>query len=222
MFERFSEAAIRSIMLAQEESRRLGHNFVGTEQIMLGLIGERNGIAAKTLTARGVNLEVARDEVEKIIRRGSGHVSAEIPFTPRTKRVFELSWEEARLLNHNYVGTEHLLLGLIRENEGVAIRVLENFGIDISAVRGDVLRQLGEQPSEEAAASSMAKLGPSGVTTTCPNCAEIVKSAAHVCHWCDYGISDEQFVGCRFCKERIRKDAVRCKHCHAALDDPLE
>ncbi len=144
MFERFTEKAIKVIMLAQEEARRLGHNFVGTEQILLGLIGEGTGIAAKVLKSMGVNLKDARIEVEKIIGRGSGFVAVEIPFTPRAKRVLELSLEEARQLGHNYIGTEHLLLGLIREGEGVAARVLENLGVDLAKVRTQVIRMLGE------------------------------------------------------------------------------
>ncbi|TQD82670.1 hypothetical protein C1H46_031783 [Malus baccata] len=135
MFERFTEKAIKVIMLAQEEARRLGHNFVGTEQILLGLIGEGTGIAAKVLKSMGINLKDARVEVEKIIGRGSGFVAVEIPFTPRAKRVLELSLEEARQLGHNYIGSEHLLLGLLREGEGVAARVLENLGADPSNIR---------------------------------------------------------------------------------------
>src|SRR6202050_4017895 len=146
MFERFTEKAIKVIMLAQEEARRLGHNFVGTEQILLGLIGESTGIAAKTLKSMGVNLKDARVEVEKIIGRGSGFVAVEIPFTPRAKRVLELSWDEARQLGHNYIGTEHVLLGLIREGEGVAARVLENFGLDLGQVRIKVIEVLNEAP----------------------------------------------------------------------------
>ncbi|AFZ33996.1 ATPase AAA-2 domain protein [Stanieria cyanosphaera PCC 7437] len=152
MFERFTEKAIKVIMLAQEEARRLGHNFVGTEQILLGLIGEGTGVAAKVLKSMGVNLKDARIEVEKIIGRGSGFVAVEIPFTPRAKRVLELSLEEARQLGHNYIGTEHLLLGLIREGEGVAARVLENLGVDLSKVRTQVIRMLGE--TAEVAAGS--------------------------------------------------------------------
>lgn len=144
MFERFTEKAIKVIMLAQEEARRLGHNFVGTEQVLLGLIGEGTGIAAKTLKTMGVNLKDARVEVEKIIGRGSGFVAVEIPFTPRAKRVLELSWDEARQLGHNYIGTEHLLLGLIREGEGVAARVLENLGVDLNKIRSNVVKMLGE------------------------------------------------------------------------------
>ncbi len=154
MFERFTEKAIKVIMLAQEEARRLGHNFVGTEQILLGLIGEGTGVAAKVLKSLGVNLKDSRIEVEKIIGRGSGFVAVEIPFTPRAKRVLELSLEEARQLGHNYIGTEHLLLGLIREGEGVAARVLENLNIDLTKVRTQVIRMLGETAEVGTGASA--------------------------------------------------------------------
>jgi len=154
MFERFTEKAIKVIMLAQEEARRLGHNFVGTEQILLGLIGEGTGIGPKVLKAMGVNLKDARVEVEKIIGRGSGFVAVEIPFTPRAKRVLELSLEEARQLGHNYIGTEHLLLGLIKEGEGVAARVLENLNVDLSKVRSQIIRALGENTESSTSGSS--------------------------------------------------------------------
>ena len=164
MFERFTEKAIKVIMLAQEEARRLGHNFVGTEQILLGLIGEGTGVAAKVLKSMGVNLKDARVEVEKIIGRGSGFVAVEIPFTPRAKRVLELSLEEARQLGHNYIGTEHLLLGLIREGEGVAARVLENLGVDLAKVRTQVIRMLGE--TAEVGAGGSSGSGAKGSTKT--------------------------------------------------------
>nr|QCI05652.1 Clp protease ATP binding subunit [Cryptopleura ramosa] len=144
MFERFTEKAIKVIMLAQEEARRLGHNFVGTEQILLGLIGEGTGIAAQVLKSMNVNLKDARIEVEKIIGRGSGFVAVEIPFTPRAKRVLELSLEEARQLGHNYIGTEHLLMGLVREGEGVAARVLENLAVNVASIRAEVIQMLGD------------------------------------------------------------------------------
>jgi len=154
MFERFTEKAIKVIMLAQEEARRLGHNFVGTEQILLGLIGEGTGIGPKVLKSMGVNLKDARVEVEKIIGRGSGFVAVEIPFTPRAKRVLELSLEEARQLGHNYIGTEHLLLGLIKEGEGVAARVLENLSVDLSKVRSQIIRSLGENTEVASGSNS--------------------------------------------------------------------
>ncbi|XP_019160510.1 PREDICTED: ATP-dependent Clp protease ATP-binding subunit ClpA homolog CD4A, chloroplastic-like isoform X2 [Ipomoea nil] len=137
MFERFTEKAIKVIMLAQEEARRLGHNHVGTEQILLGLIAEGTGIPAKVLKSTGINLKDARVEVEKITGRGSGFVAIEIPFTPRAKHVLELSLEESRQL-------EHLLLGLLREGEGVAARVLENLGADPANIRTQVIRMVGE------------------------------------------------------------------------------
>ena len=167
MFERFTEKAIKVIMLAQEEARRLGHNFVGTEQVLLGLIGEGTGVAAKTLKSMGVNLKDARTEVEKIIGRGSGFVAVEIPFTPRAKRVLELSWDEARQLGHNYIGTEHLLLGLIREGEGVAARVLENLGVDLNKVRSNVIKMLGEsKPTTTAGSSSSSSSGSSSSSSS--------------------------------------------------------
>ena len=172
MFERFTEKAIKVIMLAQEEARRLGHNFVGTEQVLLGLIGEGTGVAAKTLKSMGVNLKDARAEVEKIIGRGSGFVAVEIPFTPRAKRVLELSWDEARQLGHNYIGTEHLLLGLIREGEGVAARVLENLGVDLNKVRRNVIKMLGEskpQATTGGGSSSSTSSSSTGGKTKTPS-----------------------------------------------------
>jgi len=147
MFERFTEKAIRVIMLAQEESRRLGHNFVGTEQILLGLIGEGTGVAAKVLNINGVNLINARVEVEKIIGHGNGSVSVEIPFTPRAKQLLDSTLKEAQVLGHKYIGTEHLLLGQIRVGEGVAVRVLENLDVNLSRVRTHVINMLnGVEP----------------------------------------------------------------------------
>lgn len=157
MFERFTEKAIKVIMLAQEEARRLGHNFVGTEQILLGLIGEGTGIAAQVLKSMNVNLRDARIEVEKIIGRGSGFVAVEIPFTPRAKRVLELSLEEARQLGHNYIGTEHLLMGLVKEGEGVAARVLENLAVNVSSIRTEVIQMLGDNAEASITSNSNAQ-----------------------------------------------------------------
>lgn len=154
MFERFTEKAIKVIMLSQEEARRLGHNFVSTELILLGLIGEGTGIGAKVLKSMGVNLKEARVEIEKIIGRGSGHVAIEIPFTPRAKRVLELSWDEARQLGHNYIGTEHLLLGIIREGDGIASRVLEKIGVDIEKLKQSTLELIESKGGSTASTSS--------------------------------------------------------------------
>ncbi|MFM9157176.1 MAG: Clp protease N-terminal domain-containing protein, partial [Dolichospermum sp.] len=144
MFEHFTSEAIRVIMLAQEEARRLGHNFVGTEQILLGLMGEGTGVAAKVLAELGVTLKEARREVEKIIGRGSGFVPPEIPFTPKVKSLFEQSFREAHSLGHNYINTEHLLLGLTEAGEGVAAKVLQNLGVDLPVIRAAVMKRLGE------------------------------------------------------------------------------
>ena len=153
MFEHFTDRAVKVIMLAQEEARRLGHNLVGTEQILLGLIGEGTGIAAIVLDDLGVTLPKARTEVEKIIGRGSRAVPAELPFTPKAKRIFEQSFKEARQLGHNYVGTEHLLLAITQDKEGVAAKVMENLDIELVKVRIAVMRALGEV----AAAATSAK-----------------------------------------------------------------
>ncbi len=151
MFERYTEKSIKVIMLAQEESRRLGHNFVGTEQLLLGTIGEGTGIGAKVLQSMGVTLQTARIEVERIIGRGEGFVAVEVPFTPRAKNVLNVALEESRQLGHNYIGTEHLLLGLIREGEGVATRVLERLDIDLPDVRNQIIRMLGESEASRRA-----------------------------------------------------------------------
>ncbi len=153
MFGRYSERAQRVILLAQEEARRLGYNYVGTEHLLLGLIREGTGIAAKAMQNLGIDLDQVRHEVEKIIGRGSGPVGGEIGYTPRAKKVvMELALEEARHLGHNYVGTEHILLGLIREGEGVAARVLENMGADLEKVRREVMRLLGGTAPQPAPA----------------------------------------------------------------------
>ncbi len=160
MFEHFTSEAIKVIMLAQEEARRLGHNFVGTEQILLGLMGEGTGVAAKVLTDLGVNLKDARREVEKIIGRGSGFVPPEIPFTPKVKSLFEQSFKEAHSLGHNYINTEHLLLGLTEAGEGVAAKVLQNLGVDLKTIRSAVIRYLGENATVYAAGGSQKRNQP--------------------------------------------------------------
>jgi ATP-dependent Clp protease ATP-binding subunit ClpC len=149
MWEPFTERARRSIVLAQEEAQRLGNNYIGTEHILLGIISEGESLAAKVLESLGVNLAKVRQEVEAIVGRGGQTVQQEMVFTPRAKRVIELAFEEARQLNHNYIGTEHLLLGLIREGEGVAARVLTNLGVDPAKVRVQTTSLLGAegQPS---------------------------------------------------------------------------
>ena len=142
MFERFTDRARRVVVLAQEEARLLGHNWIGTEHILLGLISEQEGVAARTLDQLGISLDAVRGKVEGIIGAGGDVPSGHIPFTPRAKKVLELSLREALQLGHNYIGTEHILLGLIREGEGVAAQVLVNLGAELAAVRQGVIQQL--------------------------------------------------------------------------------
>jgi len=143
MFGRFTDRAQRVIVLAQEEARRLGHNVVGTEHILLGLVAEGEGVAAKALMALGVNLDTVRKEIELVVGKGDFIYQGQIAFTPRTKRVLELAIDEARQLGHTYIGTEHILLGLIREGEGVAAQVLRNLNVDLESVRRQVIELLG-------------------------------------------------------------------------------
>jgi len=148
MFEKFTEGAIKVIMLSQEEARRMGHNFVGTEQLFLGVIGEGVGMGSKCLKSLGVTLKSARKEVEKYIGRGTGFVASEIPFTPRAKRVLEMAVQEGKDLGQNYVGTEHILLALIGEDDRVAIRTIENMGLDLSEIRTVILSLIKENQEE--------------------------------------------------------------------------
>ncbi|MBV8366098.1 MAG: ATP-dependent Clp protease ATP-binding subunit [Candidatus Eremiobacteraeota bacterium] len=157
MWEPFTERARRSIVLAQEEAQRLGNNYIGTEHILLGIISEGESLAAKVLETLGVNLAKVRAEVEAIVGRGGQTVQQEMVFTPRAKRVIELAFEEARQLNHNYIGTEHLLLGLIREGEGVAARVLTNLGVDPAKVRVQTTSLLGAETQTQTASKGKSK-----------------------------------------------------------------
>jgi Clp amino terminal domain, pathogenicity island component len=142
MFERFTDRARRVVVLAQEEARMLSHNYVGTEHILLGLIHEGEGVAAKALESLGISLEAVRAQVEEIIGQGEQTPSGHIPFTPRAKKVMELSLREALQLGHDYIGTEHILLGLIREGDGVAAQVLIRLGADLNRVRHQVIALL--------------------------------------------------------------------------------
>ena len=153
MFERFTDRARRVVVLAQEEARMLNHNYIGTEHILLGLIHEGEGVAAKGLEALGISLEAVRSQVEEIIGQGQQAPSGHIPFTPRAKKVLELSLREALQLGHNYIGTEHILLGLIREGEGVAAQVLVKLGADLNRVRQQVIQLLSGYQGKEAVAS---------------------------------------------------------------------
>ena len=149
MFERFTDRARRVVVLSQEEARLLNHNYIGTEHILLGLIQEREGVAAKALESLQISLESVRGQVEEIIGQGGTSPSGHIPFTPRAKKILELSLREALKLKHNYIGTEHILLGLLREGEGVAAQVLVNLGADLSRVRETVVDLLASGSASE-------------------------------------------------------------------------
>jgi ATP-dependent Clp protease ATP-binding subunit ClpC len=151
MFERFTDSSRRVVVLAQEEARRLDHGWIGTEHLLLGLISEREGVAAKALEAFGVPLDAARLRVEEIIGRGQQPPSGPVPFTPRSKKVLELSLREALQLGSDYIGTEHILLGLVREVDGVGAQVLREFGVDLERTRQQVI-QLLHGPGEGSGA----------------------------------------------------------------------
>src|SRR6202140_1880697 len=165
MFERFTDRARRVVVLAQEEARMLNHNYIGTEHILLGLIHEGEGVAAKALESLGISLEAVREKVEETIGPAGSSTTGSPPLTPRAKKVLELSLREALQLGHNYIGTEHMLLGLVREGEGVAAQVLVSLGADLSRVRQQVIQLLsGYQGKESVGAGpgSSASETPSG------------------------------------------------------------
>src|SRR5499425_2737093 len=146
MFERFTDRARRVVVLGQEEAQELGHGYIGTEHILLGLLRESDGVAARALESLGISLEAVRQQVQEIIGRGEGMPSGHIPFTPRAKKVLELSLREALQFGHDYIGTEHILLGLVREGDGVAAQVLVQLGADLPNVRAQVIKVLQEAP----------------------------------------------------------------------------
>ena len=152
MFERFTDRARRVVVLAQDEARLLNHNYIGTEHILLGLIHEGEGVAAEALESLGISLDAVRQQVEEIIGRGQEAPSGHIPFTRRAKKVLELSLRESLQLGHNYIGTEHILLGLIREGDGVAAQVLVRLGADLNRVRQQVIHLIASRrPLREGA-----------------------------------------------------------------------
>src|SRR5215216_2396292 len=195
MFERFTDRARRVVVLAQEEARMLSHNYIGTEHILLGLIHEGDGIAAKALESLGISLEGVRAQVEEIIGQGQQAPSGHIPFTPRAKKVLELSLREALQLGHNYIGTEHILLGLIREGEGVAAQVLVKLGADLEGVREQVIQLLagyvgGAPPGQlrlgQQAAEAMVVGGPGVYQDEPAELVRVVPVAREVHHGAGY------------------------------------
>src|SRR3990170_4307104 len=158
-FDKFTERARRVLTLAQEEAQRFGHNYISTEHLLLGLVREGDGVAAKVLNNLGVELSKVRSAVEFIVGRGDKSVTGEIGLTPRAKKVIELAVEEARRMNHSYIGTEHLLLGLVREGEGIAFGVLESLGVSLQRAQAETARILSQSTPQSGA-------GTGGRTTT--------------------------------------------------------
>jgi hypothetical protein len=200
MFERFTDRARRVVVLAQEEARLLNHNYIGTEHILLGLAHEDQGVAGRALTELGISLDAVRDEVKKIVGQGKQPPTGHIPFTPRAKKVLELSLREAIQLNCDYIGTEHILLGVVREGEGVAAQVLVNLGADLDRVRQQVIGmmsgQVGPDPAEhltrgrarlsqEAAPAMVAggpaifQTGPAELIRVVPLAREVFRGSGH-------------------------------------------
>src|SRR5215471_6032156 len=163
MFERFTDQARRVVVVAQEESRKLGHDYIGTEHLLLGILGTGDSVAVNALGSLGVSLEAARQQVEEIVGRGSHQVSGHIPFTPRAKKVLELSLRESVQLGHHYIGTEHILLGLIREGDGVGAKVLTRLGVDLNTVRQQVVRLLHGYRSPQSASEPWLRIRHAGI-----------------------------------------------------------
>ena len=158
MFERFTERARQVVVLAQDEARALKHNYIGTEHILLGLLREEEGLAARVLESLDITVEEVRAQVARIVGQGDEVTTGQIPFTPRAKKVLELALREALSLGHNYIGTEHILLGLVRENEGVAARILLDFDADAEKIRNEIIRMLSGPGRRQGSGSA----GPSG------------------------------------------------------------
>jgi ATP-dependent Clp protease ATP-binding subunit ClpC len=188
MFERFTDKARRVVVLAQEESRLMNHNYIGTEHILLGLLHEGEGVGAKALESMDISLDAVRQQVEKMIGQGETAPTAHIPFTPRAKKVLELSLRESKQLGHNYIGTEHILLGLIREGEGVAAQVLEKLGADPNKVRQQVVKLLSgftgperaweQVPPGEETVTLGVRQGEAADAPLCPRCRAQLKDTA--------------------------------------------
>jgi ATP-dependent Clp protease ATP-binding subunit ClpC len=193
VFERFTDRARRAVVLAQEEARLLNHNYIGTEHLLLGLVREHDGVAGKALASLDVSIEAVRRQVEEIIGQGQAAPTHHIPFTPRAKKVLEQSLREALQLGHNYIGTEHILLGLIREGEGVATQVLVNLGANLNRVRQTVIQLLSGYTAGK------------GETTPGGESEEI-------------GVSPET-IGASV--EMVADDAPTCPNCFGSLDETL-
>jgi ATP-dependent Clp protease ATP-binding subunit ClpC len=177
MFERFTERARQVVVLAQDEARTLKHNYIGTEHILLGLLREEEGLAARVLDTLDITVEEVRAQVARIVGQGDEVTTGQIPFTPRAKKVLELALREALSLGHNYIGTEHILLGLVRENEGVAARILLDFDADAEKIRNEIIRMLSGPGRRTAARTApMHASLPAQLIVACPDCATPIET----------------------------------------------
>src|SRR5919112_1989498 len=184
MFERFTERARQVVVLAQDEARALKHNYIGTEHILLGLLREEEGLAARVLESLDITVEEVRAQVVRIVGQGDEVTTGQIPFTPRAKRVLELTLREAVFLGHNHIGTEHILLGLVREGEGVAARVLLDFDADAERIRNQIIRMLGgplgrEAPGREDVVSDDPLRAPESIVSMQFPSSPVARSAWH-------------------------------------------
>ncbi len=204
MFERFTDRARRVLVWAQEEARLLHHGFIGTEHLLLGLVHEGEGVGAQSLQSLGISLEAVRAKVEETVGMSGSVPSGRPPFTPRAKKVLELSLREALQMGHSYIGTEHLLLGLVREGEGVAATVLVSLGADLPRVRQQVLKLMSGGAGSPQAASSPAPHEPS-----CPRCGAAVSDAAR---FRTIAVPAENGDG-----DPLSIDVVYCRRCGATL-----
>src|SRR6478752_2624733 len=177
MFERFTERARQVVVLAQDEARALKHNYIGTEHILLGLLREEEGLAARVLESLDITVEEVRAQVARIVGQGDEVTTGQIPFTPRAKKVLELALREALSLGHNYIGTEHILLGLVRENEGVAARILLDFDADAEKIRNEIIRMLSGPGRRQGQGSGAAQGSGAGTGSSAAASAEAKKSS---------------------------------------------
>jgi ATP-dependent Clp protease ATP-binding subunit ClpC len=200
VFERFTDRARRVVVLAQQEARMLNHNYIGTEHILLGLIHEGEGVAARALDALGVELDAVRLEIEELIGQGQDVPSGHIPFTPRAKKVLELSLREALQLGHTYIGTEHLLLGLIREGEGVAAQVLQKMGASLELVRQKVIELVGGQAGTAEGPEGVPEMR--GPWPRCPRCRADLgeETSFRVVHASEHEAEGKRSVVVVFCR----------------------
>jgi ATP-dependent Clp protease ATP-binding subunit ClpC len=217
VFERFTDRARRVVVLAQEEARMLNHDYIGTEHLLLGLASEGDGVAGRALTSLGISLEAVRGQVEQIIGQGQAVPRGHIPFTSRAKKVLELALREALQLGHNYIGTEHILLGLIREGEGVAAQVLQNLGADLNRVRQTVVQLLSGW-TEVAEAGGGTGVGVHVEVTAAP--VEAISDDAPTCPNC-FGALEEtlavRVLATTTDDEPFSVKIAYCKRCGVAL-----